>query len=153
MFLGMYIFLYLLCFFLSPDGFYLPNTYMHMNSKLFVYNFNLHFFSHLNKWIDLIFGCKQRGKAAEQADNVFYHLCYEGSVDLDTIHDLEQRFALEVQIGEFGQVPKQLFSSPHPGMFENTYYFPFFRLHIFLVGSRIMPYTHNSQLSLSKLSE
>ena len=107
----------------------------------------------MNKWIDLIFGCKQRGKAAEQADNVFYHLCYEGSVDLDTIHDLEQRFALEVQIGEFGQVPKQLFSSPHPGMFENTYYFPFFRLHIFLVGSRIMPYTHNSQLSLSKLSE
>ena len=37
-----------------------------------------------------------------------------GSVDLDTINDLEQRFALEVQIGEFGQVPKQLFTSPHP---------------------------------------
>ena len=68
----------------------------------------------LNKWIDLIFGYKQRGKAAEHADNVFYHLCYEGSVDLETIHDLEQRYALEVQIGEFGQVPKQLFLSPHP---------------------------------------
>ena len=40
---------------------------------------------------------------------------YEGSVDIETIHDLEQRYALEVQIGEFGQVPKQLFSSPHPG--------------------------------------
>ena len=71
--------------------------------------------SNLNKWIDLIFGYKQRGKSAEQADNIFYHLCYEGSVDIETIHDLEQRYALEVQIGEFGQVPKQLFSSPHPG--------------------------------------
>ncbi len=39
---------------------------------------------------------------------------FTGSVDLDTINDLEQRYALEVQIGEFGQVPKQLFTSPHP---------------------------------------
>lgn len=33
---------------------------------------------------------------------------------MDTIRDLEERYALEVQIGEFGQVPKQLFSTPHP---------------------------------------
>ena len=45
----------------------------------------------LHRWIDLIFGYKQRGKNAEMADNVFYHLCYEGSVDLDSIHDLEKR--------------------------------------------------------------
>lgn len=32
---------------------------------------------HLNEWIDLIFGCKQRGKAAEEAVNVFYYLTYE----------------------------------------------------------------------------
>ena len=68
----------------------------------------------LHSWIDLIFGYKQRGKNAELADNLFYHLCYEGSVDLDKIQDLEERYALEVQIGEFGQVPKQLFTSPHP---------------------------------------
>ena len=43
-----------------------------------------------------------------------------GSVDLDTINDLEQRFALEVQIGEFGQVPKQLFTSPHPARLAPT---------------------------------
>ena len=54
-----------------------------------------------------IFGYKQRGKEAERADNLFYHLCYEGSVDLDTVASLEERYALEVQIGEFGQVPKQ----------------------------------------------
>ena len=33
---------------------------------------------------------------------------------MEKIHDLEERYALEVQIGEFGQVPKQLFASPHP---------------------------------------
>ena len=68
----------------------------------------------IHKWIDLIFGCKQRGKAAELADNLFYPLCYEGAVDMEKIYDLEERYAMEVQIGEFGQVPKQLFTSPHP---------------------------------------
>ena len=68
----------------------------------------------IHLWIDLIFGFKQRGKNAELANNLFYHLCYEGSVDMNKIQDLEQRYALEIQIGEFGQVPKQLFTSPHP---------------------------------------
>ena len=68
----------------------------------------------IHKWIDLVFGYKQRGKTAELSNNLFYHLCYEGAVDMEKIHDLEERYALEVQIGEFGQVPKQLFASPHP---------------------------------------
>lgn len=45
---------------------------------------------------------------------VFYHLCYEGAIDLDAITDLNQRHALEVQIMEFGQIPKQVFKVPHP---------------------------------------
>ena len=45
---------------------------------------------------------------------MFYYLCYEGTVDLDSIHDLNQRHALEVQIMEFGQIPKQIFKVPHP---------------------------------------
>lgn len=45
--------------------------------------------------------------------SVFFHLCYEGAVDLDNIPDLEGRHALEVQISEFGQIPKQLFDRPH----------------------------------------
>lgn len=63
--------------------------------------------------IDLIFGYKQRGEEAIKANNLFYHLCYEGAVDLDHINDLTKRHALEVQISEFGQIPKQLFKKPH----------------------------------------
>ncbi|XP_040571952.1 protein FAN [Lepeophtheirus salmonis] len=70
--------------------------------------------AHLHEWIDLIFGFKQRGEEAFKANNIFYHLCYEGFVELDSIRDLEQRHSLEIQIGEFGQVPKQIFTSPHP---------------------------------------
>lgn len=43
--------------------------------------------ANLHKWIDLIFGCKQRGQAAIDADNVFSHTSYEGAVDLDKIDD------------------------------------------------------------------
>ncbi|KAI5736549.1 hypothetical protein M8J76_004540 [Diaphorina citri] len=68
----------------------------------------------LHLWIDLIFGYKQRGVEAEKADNLFYYLCYEGSVNLDMVQDWNQRHALEVQIMEFGQIPKQIFHSPHP---------------------------------------
>ena len=71
----------------------------------------------LHLWIDLVFGCKSAGEAAEEADNVFYPLCYEGGVDLDTIADPNERFALEVQISEFGQVPKQIFRRPHPARY------------------------------------
>ncbi|KAL2737770.1 protein FAN-like isoform X3 [Vespula squamosa] len=35
-------------------------------------------------------------------------------VDLDTIRDINDRHGLEVQIMEFGQIPKQVFTLPHP---------------------------------------
>ncbi|KAL4234400.1 hypothetical protein ACF0H5_006047 [Mactra antiquata] len=73
-----------------------------------------HVSKHLHEWIDLIFGYKQRGEEAEKADNVFYYLTYEGAVDLDSIEDANERACMEIQIMEFGQVPKQLFTTPHP---------------------------------------
>jgi factor associated with neutral sphingomyelinase activation len=41
--------------------------------------------NNLHKWIDLIFGVRQRGQLAVESDNVFYHLTYEGAVDMDAI--------------------------------------------------------------------
>lgn len=35
-------------------------------------------------------------------------------MDLDSVVDLTERHALEVQIMEFGQIPKQIFQVPHP---------------------------------------
>ncbi|MEM7559510.1 MAG: BEACH domain-containing protein, partial [Planctomycetota bacterium] len=59
----------------------------------------------LHRWIDLIFGYKQRGPEAETAHNVFHYLSYEGAVDLDQITDEVDRNAAESHIQNFGQTP------------------------------------------------
>ncbi|KAK9801335.1 hypothetical protein WJX73_005585 [Symbiochloris irregularis] len=68
----------------------------------------------LHHWLDLIFGYKQSGAEALAADNVFHHLTYEGAVDVESITDSHTRLAMEAQINEFGQCPRQLFATPHP---------------------------------------
>lgn len=70
--------------------------------------------AHLHEWIDLIFGFKQRGDAAIDATNVFGHLSYQGSKDLDTIQDQVERLATIGIIHSFGQTPYQVFQRPHP---------------------------------------
>jgi WD40 repeat protein len=68
---------------------------------------------HLHQWIDLIFGCKQRGEAAIESVNVFHHLSYHGAKDLDNIEDPVERLATIGIIHNFGQTPHQVFSKPH----------------------------------------
>ena len=68
----------------------------------------------LHLWIDLIFGVAQRGDAAVGRDNVFHPMTYEGAVDMEVVKDPVQRAALEAQIQEFGQTPRQLFRQAHP---------------------------------------
>lgn len=70
---------------------------------------------HLHQWIDLIFGCKQRGEAAIDNVNVFHHLSYHGATNLDDITDPHERTATIGIIHNFGQTPHQVFSKPHQG--------------------------------------
>ncbi|KAF2183457.1 beach-domain-containing protein [Zopfia rhizophila CBS 207.26] len=74
----------------------------------------------LHHWIDLIFGFKQRGEAAVEAVNVFQHLTYHGSIDLDSITEEVQRVANINIINNFGQTPLQVFQRPHPMKEGNT---------------------------------
>lgn len=74
----------------------------------------------LNKWIDLIFGFKQRGPEAEAAHNVFHYLSYEGAIDMSKITDELERKATESQIQNFGQTPSQLIlKDPHPSRYAS----------------------------------
>jgi hypothetical protein len=73
----------------------------------------------LHKWIDLIFGFKNCGEEALKADNLFYYLTYEGSVDIEKIADFDEKVSIEAQIREFGQTPRQIFNDPHPQRISN----------------------------------
>ena len=64
--------------------------------------------AHLHEWVDLIFGFKQRGRPAHDAQNVFFYLTYAGSVDIDAIDNPALRKATEDQIANFGQTPIQV---------------------------------------------
>ena len=79
-----------------------------------------HVSANLHQWIDLIFGSKQRGAEAKQADNLFYPLTYQGSIDVESVEDEQMRASYELQISEFGQTPKQVFFKPHPQRFSSA---------------------------------
>ncbi|XP_069463086.1 lysosomal-trafficking regulator [Ambystoma mexicanum] len=63
-------------------------------------------------WFDLVFGCKQKGRAAVQAINVFHPATYFG-IDVSAVEDPVQRRALETMIKTYGQTPRQLFHTAH----------------------------------------
>ncbi|CAD6262757.1 unnamed protein product [Miscanthus lutarioriparius] len=109
---------------LVPEMFYLPEVFTNINGIDFGTTqlggkLGLH---HANT-IDVLFylqwtlhlGCiyKQRGKEAIMANNVFFYITYEGTVDIDKITDPVERRATQDQIAYFGQTPSQLLTVPH----------------------------------------
>ncbi|PIA16145.1 beach-domain-containing protein, partial [Coemansia reversa NRRL 1564] len=88
-----------------------PEEFIHINRQALESDYVS---ATLHKWIDLIFGYKQRGAEAAKAHNVFYYLTYEGAVNIDAVQDPMERASIESQIHYFGQTPAQLFTQPHP---------------------------------------
>eukprot|EP01156_Anaeramoeba_ignava_P023199 Anaeramoba_ignava/c21393_g5_i1.p1 GENE.c21393_g5_i1~~c21393_g5_i1.p1 ORF type:complete len:855 (+),score=236.78 c21393_g5_i1:631-3195(+) len=67
----------------------------------------------LHKWIDLVFGYKQKDNHAIAANNAFFSAAYEENLDL-TMMNSENAQAIKDQIEKQGQVPMQLLKSKHP---------------------------------------
>ncbi|CAD5228314.1 unnamed protein product [Bursaphelenchus okinawaensis] len=75
---------------------------------------SLHVTLALHNWIDLIFGYKQSGEAAIKAVNVFHPATYRGR-DLEKESNTDEVFmsAVKTMVRTYGQMPVQLFISPH----------------------------------------
>ncbi|KAG7462495.1 hypothetical protein MATL_G00185510 [Megalops atlanticus] len=70
--------------------------------------------AHLHLWIDLIFGFRQQGPAAVEAVNTFHPYFYAERMDADSLKDPLKKSTVLGFVSNFGQIPKQLFTKPHP---------------------------------------
>lgn len=78
----------------------------------------------INNWIDLIFGYKQSGKAAEEAGNVFHFLTYSESIaKIDLVNSNLNKEVINSQIANFGQTPPQIFREPHISFLNNEIFY------------------------------
>ncbi|XP_076599423.1 WD repeat- and FYVE domain-containing protein 4 isoform X1 [Chaetodon auriga] len=69
--------------------------------------------SHLHLWIDLIFGYRQQGPGAVESINTFHPYFY-AQRGRQHAKDPIIKSTILGYVSNFGQVPKQLFTKPHP---------------------------------------
>eukprot|EP01022_Parablepharisma_sp_SALTPOND_P018649 TRINITY_DN3079_c0_g1_i2.p1 TRINITY_DN3079_c0_g1~~TRINITY_DN3079_c0_g1_i2.p1 ORF type:complete len:1844 (-),score=154.28 TRINITY_DN3079_c0_g1_i2:13547-19078(-) len=68
----------------------------------------------IEQWIDLVFGCFQRGKNAEYAYNLFPQIAYDPHKQLSEVKTRKSLYeGYRLQAYHWGQVPKQLFLRKH----------------------------------------
>ena len=65
--------------------------------------------TNINKWIDLIFGFKQKGKEAENSKNLFIPSSYD-DFNIEDINNNDDK-TYYLRIAEFGLIPHQLFKN------------------------------------------
>ncbi|XP_056616257.1 WD repeat- and FYVE domain-containing protein 4 isoform X2 [Triplophysa dalaica] len=68
----------------------------------------------LNLWIDLIFGYRQQGPAAVESVNTFHPYFHTDKYNTASMKDPVMKSTILGYINNFGQMPKQLFTKPHP---------------------------------------
>jgi hypothetical protein len=73
-----------------------------------------HVSKHIHHWIDLTFGYTQKGEEAKLANNQYKYEIYDDVWLTETDHSDRRRREIEIIIEQIGQVPPQLFFSPHP---------------------------------------
>lgn len=69
----------------------------------------------VHKWIDMVFGFKQRGAEAEACYNVFSHVTYFGALDMESLYHTSKGDWQQANdmLENFGQTPLQMFANPH----------------------------------------
>ncbi|OMJ94481.1 hypothetical protein SteCoe_2389 [Stentor coeruleus] len=130
---------------LIPEHFYLPDMFVNVNKEMFgtrqnkvmVDNVELpdwacqsplkfirihqsaleseYVSQKIGSWIDLIFGCKQRGAKALSHYNLFHPVTYEDTFKrIIKLNPANIHFPLVSQVVHFGQTPIKIFDNPHP---------------------------------------
>ena len=65
-------------------------------------------------WIDLIWGYKQSGEAAKDADNVFRPELYSDIWEKEAELSEEEKKLISITLDQVGQIPHKLFNEAHP---------------------------------------